>query len=117
MDNLGARIQELRKQNKFTQVELALKIGVSKSQINRYENKEVQPPADVLNKIADLFGTSVDYLLNGHVEEKAAATLKNAELLQQFKQVEKLPQEEQSTIIKFLGAYLRDFKTKQAYAS
>lgn len=73
--------------------------------------------ADILNKIADLFGTSVDFLLNGQAEEKAKATLKNNELLSQFKQVEQLPEEEQMTIIKFVGAYLRDFKTKQAYAS
>lgn len=115
MENLGTRIQELRKQNKMSQVELGQKIGVSKSQINRYENKEVQLPADILNKVADLFGTSVDYLINGLSAEKAQATLKNAELLQQFKQVEELPKDEQNTIIKFVGAYLRDFRTKQAY--
>jgi len=78
---------------------------------------EVQPPADILNKIADLFGTSVDFLINGLSAEKAQATLKNAELLQQFKQVEELPKEEQNTIIKFVGAYLRDFQTKKANAS
>jgi transcriptional regulator with XRE-family HTH domain len=117
MDNLGTRIQELRKQNGYSQVELGQKVGVSKSQVNRYENKEVQPPADILNKMADLFGTSVDYLINGQSEEKAKATLKNAELLKHFKQVEELPDDEQLTVIKFVGAYLRDFKAKQAYAS
>jgi hypothetical protein len=48
---------------------------------------------------------------------EAKATLKNAELLKQFKQVEELPDDEQLTVIKFVGAYLRDFKAKQAYAS
>ncbi len=93
------------------------RIGVSKSQVNRYENKGIQPPADILSKIADLFGTSVDFLINGQSEEKAKATLKNAELLKQFKQMEDLPEEDRMTVIKFLGAYLRDFKAKQAYAS
>jgi len=113
---LGKRIQELRKNAKYSQVELADQIGISKSQMIRYENKGVQPPADILNKIADLFGTSVDFIINGDTEEKAKATLKNTTLLQQFKDVESLPEEEQITVIKFLGAYLRDFKTKQAYA-
>jgi len=27
-----------------------------------------------------------------------------------------LPEDEQSTVLKFLGAYLRDFRAKQAYA-
>jgi transcriptional regulator with XRE-family HTH domain len=117
MNTLGSRIQELRKSLGYSQVELGQRIGVSKSQVNRYENKGIQPPADILSKIADLFGTSVDFLINGQSEEKAKATLKNAELLKQFKQVEDLPEEDRMTVIKFLGAYLRDFKAKQAYAS
>ena len=55
-------------------------------------------------------------MINGKAEEKAMATLKNAELLKQFKQIEQLPDEEQHTVLKFLGAYLRDFRAKQAYA-
>lgn len=117
MEDLGQRIQELRKQLKLSQTDLADKIGVSKSQMIRYENKGVQPPADILNKLADIFSTSVDFLINGNTEEKAKAALKNNTLLQQFKEVENLPEDEQSTVIKFLGAYIRDFKAKQAYAS
>ena len=39
MNNLGSRIQTLRKQNNISQIELGEKIGVSKSQINRYEKQ------------------------------------------------------------------------------
>jgi transcriptional regulator with XRE-family HTH domain len=117
MNDLGSRIQELRKQQGWSQTVLADKINVSKSQVNRYENKGVQPPADILNNMAELFGTSVDFLINGHTEEKAKATLKNTKLLRHFKDVEQLPDDEQNTVLKFLGAYLRDFKAKQAYAS
>jgi len=54
---------------------------------------------------------------DGRSEEKALASLKNAELLKQFKQVELLPEEDLNTVIKFVGAYIGDFKAKQAYAS
>lgn len=115
MTNLGKRIQELRKQQKLSQVELAEKINVSKSQIIRYELKGVQPPADTLNKLADIFNTSVDFLINGNTDEKAKATLQNTELLQRFKEVENLPERERSVILEVLSAYLRDFRTKQSY--
>jgi transcriptional regulator with XRE-family HTH domain len=115
MIDLGKRIQELRKQQKLSQVELAEKIQVSKSQMIRYELKGVQPPADTLNKLAEIFNTSVDFLINGNTDEKAKAALQNTELLQRFKEVEKLPERERSVILEVLGAYLRDFKTKQAY--
>ncbi|MFW5872940.1 MAG: helix-turn-helix domain-containing protein [bacterium] len=117
MSDLGNRIQELRKQHKLSQVEMAEKINVSKSQMIRYENKGVQPPADILNKLADVLGTSVDYLINGNTGEKAQATLKNTELLQRFKEVETLPEREQSVLLEIIGAYIRDFRTKQAYVA
>jgi len=42
---------------------------------------------------------------------------KNSELLQRFKEIDTLPEEEQTTLIKVISAYIRDFKAKQAYAS
>jgi transcriptional regulator with XRE-family HTH domain len=116
MLSLGERIQELRKQKNITQQKLAEMISVSKSMINRYENKGVQPPADILNKLADVLQTSVDFLINGNTDEKAKASLKNVELLQRFKEIEAMPDREQSVLLEIISAYVRDFKTKQSYA-
>ena len=115
MTDLGKRIQELRKQQKLSQTELANRVGVSKSQINRYENIGVQPPADILNKLAEVFSTSIVFLINGNTGDKAKATLKSSELLQRFKEVEALPEREQTVLLEIIGAYIRDFRTKQAY--
>jgi transcriptional regulator with XRE-family HTH domain len=115
MNELGNRIQELRKQAGLSQTDLAGKIDLSKSQMIRYENKGVQPPADILNKLADVLNTTVDYLINGNSNEKAQATLKNTELLQRFREVETLPEREQAVLLEIIGAYIRDYKTKQAY--
>ena len=57
-------------------MELADKIGVSKSQFIRYESKNVQPPANIINKLADALATSVDFLISGDKNEKAKASLK-----------------------------------------
>ena len=89
--------------------ELAEKIGVSKSQMIRYESKGGQPPADI-------FGTSVDYLINGDSDLKALNSLKNATLLQRFKEVEQLPEHEQNVLLEVVTAFIRDFKAKQAYS-
>lgn len=115
MNHLGERIQALRKQLGISQVDLAKKIKVSKSMINRYENRGVQPPADVLNKIAGMLNTSVDFLINGNKDEKAKATLKNSELLQKFKEVDAMPEKEQNMLLHYINIYLRDFKARQTY--
>ena len=116
MADLGERIQELRKQKEIAQQKLAELINVSKSMINRYENKGVQPPADVLNKIANVLDTSVDYLINGNKDEKAKASLKQAELLNTFKEIDSMPEDEKNMLLHYINAYLRDFKTRQAYS-
>lgn len=115
MNDLGSRLTALRKKEGLTQSELAQKIELSHTQVTRYETKGVQPPADVLKKMGDIFGTSIDYLVNGTAEEKAQTTLTDAELIKQFKEVEQLPEPEKKTILTVLSAYTRDFKMKQAY--
>lgn len=60
---LGNKIKELRKQLKFTQTELASKVGVTKSTIAAYENNSRQPSYEVLIKLADVFKVSTDFLL------------------------------------------------------
>jgi len=116
-ETLADRIQSSRKLAGLTQIELADKIGVSKSQYIRYETKDVQPPANIMNMLADALGTSVDYLISGDKTEKAKASLKNSELIQRFKEVDSLPEDEQGVLIKIISAYVRDYRAKQAYAS
>jgi len=115
-EKLADRVILLRKQAGLTQIDLAGKIGVSKSQYIRYETKDVQPPANILNKLADTLGTSVDFLISGDKNEKAKASLKNSDLLQRFKEIDTLPEQEQNILLKVISAYIRDFKAKQAYA-
>lgn len=113
---IGDRIRELRRAHDLTQEALAGKVGVSKGQVIRYETKGAVPSADVLSKMADLFGTTVDVLVNGHAPDKAQAALKSAELLKHFRQLEELPDADLQMFVKLIAAYLRDHKTRQAYA-
>lgn len=116
MSDLGKRIQELRKQAGLSQTELAGKIGISYPQMSRYEVKGVQPPADVLKRIADVLNTSVDYLISGDTEEKAKATLKDSKLLGLFKSVEKMGDEDKNVIEKLISAFIFQKETQQRLA-
>jgi transcriptional regulator with XRE-family HTH domain len=59
----GKRIKELRKKKGLTQKSLASYLGISDRAIGYYENEQRTPPPDILQKIADFFDVSVDYLL------------------------------------------------------
>ncbi|MEI3218828.1 MAG: helix-turn-helix transcriptional regulator [Lachnoclostridium sp.] len=63
MVDFGNTLKILRLQNKFTQAELAKKLGLTKSVISAYENGLRLPSYDVLIHIAKIFNVSTDYLL------------------------------------------------------
>ncbi len=103
---LGERIQVLRKENNLTQSMLAEKVNISLPQIVRYETKQVQPPADVLMKMALAFGTTIDFLVNGDLNEKAQNSIKDSKLLQQFKDVENMEEDDKNVIVKLIDAFI-----------
>ncbi len=116
-NKLGNRITDLRKVKAWSQSQLAEKVGISYAQIGRYETKGSQPSAEVLKKIAEALDTSVDFLINGNTEDKANAVLNDPEVIRYFKEVDNLPSDDKTALLRVIGGFLRDVKTKQAYAS
>ncbi|MGO4498849.1 helix-turn-helix domain-containing protein [Paenibacillus sp. 2RAB27] len=57
------RLKYLRNQKSMTQEQLGQKINVTKVSISGYENSNRTPDMETLQKIADFFEVSVDYLL------------------------------------------------------
>ena len=62
---LGRRVAELRKQQGLLQKDLAEKAGISVSFLSEVENDRRTPGAEILLKIADSLGASLDYLVRG----------------------------------------------------
>jgi hypothetical protein len=54
---------------------------------------------------------------NDNGGSKAQASLKDTELINQFKKISALPDDEKNLVLKMITAYIRDFNTQQAYAS
>ncbi len=63
MVDFGQKLKTLRKEKGLTQVQLARRIGVTKSVVSAYETSSRYPSYDVLIKFASIFGVSTDYLL------------------------------------------------------
>lgn len=62
--NFGVKLKTLRKGQKLTQQQLADRIGVAKSVVSYYESGDRYPSYDVLVKIARVFHTTTDFLLD-----------------------------------------------------
>lgn len=67
---LAEKIMKLRKQRGWSQEELALRIGVSRQSVSKWESMSSFPDLDKIIKLSELFGVSTDYLLKDDVEEE-----------------------------------------------
>lgn len=59
----GKRLRELRIKHNLKQEDIGIKVGMSNTTIANYELGLRNPRKDTLYKLADLYNTSVDYLL------------------------------------------------------
>ena len=67
---IAKNIAALRQASRMTQLELAEKLNYSDKAISKWERGESIPDVLVLKSIADLFGVSLDYLLEADLGEK-----------------------------------------------
>lgn len=73
---IAGNIADLRRKHKMTQLDLAEKLNYTDKAISKWERGESIPDVLVLKSIADLFGVTVDYLLEDvHAEPVQENTL------------------------------------------
>ncbi len=57
------RIKELRIEKKLSQLQISMKLEIDQSYYSKYERGEHEPPSSVLINLANIYNTSVDYIL------------------------------------------------------
>lgn len=107
----GKRLGEVRKDKKLSQDELAKKLDMQGAVIGRYERDEVKPSIEVAARIAQVLGISLDYLV-GNTD-----LLLDADVIRKIQDMQKLDDQDRKSLFNILDAYLRDAKTRKAYAS
>ncbi len=60
---MANNIRKLREEMKMTQLRLSIELGISQETVSAYEIGKHYPSVTALLKMADLFHTSVDYIL------------------------------------------------------
>lgn len=106
---IGKSIKELRSKRNITQEELAKVIGVTTSMVGMYETGARKPSFEVLNKIADYFNVSTDYLLGR--EHKGMEVLNES-----TKDLPALSPKDERDIAKDLGRTLANLESNEALA-
>lgn len=98
---IGEKIRAQRKRLKLTLDQLAEKTGSSKSYIWELENRPVvRPSAEKIARIAEVFGVTVEFLLD---DEKQEPSNTDADLVF-FRRVSQLDPTKRAQLEKFLKA-------------
>ena len=63
MLDFSQRLKQLRRDRHLTQAQVAKRIGVTAAMVSSYETDIRLPSYEVMVRLADLFGVTVDYLL------------------------------------------------------
>ena len=71
------RIEDLRVDHDLTQQYIADYLGCKREVYRRYEKGTRTIPVDFLIKLADLYGVSVDYILE-HIPKQSAGNTENS---------------------------------------
>jgi transcriptional regulator with XRE-family HTH domain len=106
LEGFAQRLRELRKQKNLSQTELGQLAELHYTHIGRFERGTSRPSGDTLKRLADALGVTSDYLLVGAADEAAKARFEDRELLRQFQEVERLPDEDKHVVKKLLDAFL-----------
>ena len=65
VETIGDRIQLLMLNQKISVIELSQLIGVNRKTIWRWKAGTTEPLSSQVGKLADIFGVTCDYLING----------------------------------------------------
>lgn len=95
------RIEKLRKQHKISQGNLEKELGFSNGSISKW--RQSTPTFERLQKLADYFGVSVDYLMNGAGDNDSSLNEFPPEIRAAARGMMNLPPEDQKTAINLIN--------------
>ena len=111
--SIGDKIKRLRQDKNWSQEQLAQKIDVSRRFIGVYETSKSLPSAATLQKLAEVFGVSVDYLLSDdQTKNLATVPIIDKTLLEYFEEIQHMNPSDQQAIKTLLEAMI--IKNKMA---
>lgn len=80
----GDRLKKLRKTKKMTQAQLGQVFGVDHTTISKWEKGVYETDFETIQKIADYFGVSADYLL-GKTDDPQKKDITETEIIDYYK--------------------------------
>ena len=114
---LGEKIKRVRKEKGLSQYTLEKKTGVNAKLLSKYETGRIIPTADTLKRIAEGLQISADYLIFDNAPKDGLSQLKDLELFEKFKELERMDPEIRIMVKNLIDAVIIKSKVEQAIKS
>jgi len=102
----GERILTLRKKLKWSQDDLAKKIGTSAPIVGRYERNEIKPSIDTAKNIADALDVTIDYLVGD------SDVILDKNTISKIQEISNMSPEDQGHVFSLIDAFIAKTKLK-----
>lgn len=94
------RIRELRKSRGLNQTELGKQLHISQAMVSEYESGQTPMTNDLLSRMADFFGVSIDYIIGRDTDpQKTTVVTDGGILYRPMPQHSTIPEETISSIV------------------
>ncbi|WP_282160876.1 helix-turn-helix domain-containing protein [Ulvibacterium marinum] len=108
----GERILSIRKRLKWSQDELAKKVGTSAPIIGRHERNEMKPSIETARRLANALNVTLDYLVGD-----SDSVLFDKNTTKRIEAIDAMGDGDKDALFKIIDAYIRDHRAKKAYVS
>jgi transcriptional regulator with XRE-family HTH domain len=91
-------------------------VGADTQRISKYERGVLVPTTGILLKLAEALAVTVDYLIRSG-ENNPVGAIGDPELLERFRHVSELPEEDQNVVLTLIDALVKKQRLEQLAAS
>jgi transcriptional regulator with XRE-family HTH domain len=102
-ETFGQRLARFRKEQGYSQRDLAAELGISQRMLAYYESQSEHPPTKLLPLLVEVLGVSADELLGIRSSKQRRP---DGRLWRRFKELEQLPVQQRRQILQIVDAFL-----------
>jgi len=106
-ETIGRRLARIRKEQGYTQVELAQKVGIIQALVSDYERDKLRLNAEMLARVARALNVSADEILGIGSTPRQATKNPSLKILRRLNRIASLPPAKQKAFLQTIDALLR----------
>ena len=113
--SLALNIKKIREEKDLLQKQVATDIGLKPAHYNKIENGQVEPSIEVLDKIAQLFGMTIDQIVHLEKEIPKEVKIEDKTTNEKLRLIEQLDDEDKTAIYRIIDSMLTKTKFKDFF--